>query len=171
MEYWIVYDLASGAERWRGSGVTGSADGQVLPEGLSLVVVPSRALEGEILDLDILRSTAKAQIDAQAELVRQDFLTPGAGQALTYQRKEAEAREWLADQRTSVPFLSAEAAARRLPLADVAAEVVRLADRWTQAGAEIEGRRMHAKTALAEAKTLGAIVQASKVDWSMSHED
>ncbi|MBB3586011.1 hypothetical protein [Sphingomonas sp. BK481] len=70
MEYWIVYDLASGAERWRGSGVTGAAAGQVLPDGLGIVLVPSAALGGETLDLDVLRDTAAASIDMQAEAIR-----------------------------------------------------------------------------------------------------
>jgi hypothetical protein len=171
MEFWIVYDLASGNEVWRGSGSAGSAEQQELPAGCGLVVVPPQMVQGATLDLEVLRGAVAAQIDAQAEAIRRDFLTPGAGQAMTYQRKEAEARAWTADQRTRVPFLDAEAAACGIPVGDVAAEVIRQADRWTIAGAAIEGRRMGAKAALAEAKTLGAIVQASKVDWSMSHED
>ena len=169
MEYWIVYDVASGGERWRGSGMPGAAASQVLPGGLALVVVDPRALEGVSLDLGILRASAAAQIDAQAEQVRQAFLTPGAGQALTYQRKEAEARAFVADQRTATPFLAAEAAARGMPVADVAAEVITLADRWIAAGALIEGLRMGAKAALAAAETLGAIVNASRVNWSAAN--
>jgi hypothetical protein len=166
MEYWIVYDLASGAERWRGSGVTGAAAGQVLPEGLALVLVPSQALEGEALDLDVLRKMSSNLIDLQAEQARQAFLTPGAGQALTYQSKEAEARAWINDKRTAVPFLAAEAAARGMPIADLVAAVIKRADRWTAAGSAIEGLRMGAKAAVANAKTLGAIVSAGRVEWS-----
>jgi len=167
MEYWIVYDLASGAERWRGSGVTGAAAGQVLPEGLGIVLVPSAALGGETLDLDVLRETAAASIDAQAEAMRQSILTPGAGQAMTYQRKEAEARAWSLDNDTITPFLSAEAGARGLTIADLAAEIIQLADAWVAVGAAIEGLRMGAKAAVGRAANLGAIVAAGKVDWSV----
>lgn len=166
MEFWIVYDLASGDELWRGSGSAGSAEQQALPEGCSLVVVPPETVRGATLDLGALRAAVIAQIDAQAEQARQVFLTPGAGQVMTYQRKEAEARAWIADQRTAVPFLDAEAAARGLPLADVAAEVIRLADRWTAAGSAIEGLRMGAKLAATKAATIGAIVAARRIEWS-----
>ena len=167
MEYWIVYDLASGAERWRGSGVTGAAAGQVLSEGLGIVLVPSAALGGETLDLDVLRETAAASIDAQAEAMRQSILTPGAGQAMTYQRKEAEARAWSLDNDTITPFLSAEAGARGLTIADLAAEIIQLADAWVAVGAAIEGLRMGAKAAVRRAANLGAIVAAGTVDWSV----
>lgn len=106
-----------------------------------------------------------ARIDAQAELVRQRFLTPGAGQAMTYQRKEAEARAWLADDSVPTPFLSAEAPARGMTVAALAAEVVALADAWVAVGSVIEGLRMGGKAALADATTLGAIVAAAQIDW------
>ena len=167
MEYWIIYDLASGAERWRGSGVTGAAASQVLPEGLGIVLVPSAALEGETLYLDVLRNTAAASIDAQAEVIRQSILTPGAGQAMTYQRKEAEARAWSLNNMTATPFLSAEAGAREMAIADLAAEIITLADAWVAIGAAIEGLRIGAKAAVSRAVNLGAIVAAGRVDWSV----
>lgn len=166
MEYWIVYDLVSGNERWRGSGVAGSAAGQELPEGLGLVVVPPQSLAGVELDLDMLRVMASEQIDAGAEMVRQQFLTPGAGQAMTYQRKEAEARSWIADKKAATPFLTAEADARGMTIAALVSEVIGNADAWTKIGAAIEGMRMGAKAAVAAAKTLGGIVDASKVKWA-----
>ena len=165
-DFWIVYDLASGEERWRGSGSVGSAAQQQLPEGLGVVIVPQAALVGAMLDLSVLRDTAAANIDAQAEAVRQSILTPGAGQAMTYQRKEAEARAWSLNNDTTTPFLSAEADARGMTIADLAAEVIQLADAWVATGATIEGLRMGAKAAVGRAATLGAIVAAGKVDWS-----
>lgn len=165
MEYWIVYDLVSGLERWRGSGVTGSAVTQVLPDGLGLVLVSPEVLQGIELDLDLLRAISAHRIDASAEAIRQRYLTPGAGQAMTYQRKEAEARAWIVDHDAATPFLSAEAPARGMTIADLAAEVIQLADTWTAIGSTIEGMRMGAKAAVARATTLGAIVEASKVEW------
>lgn len=166
MEYWIVYHLATGGELWRASGAIGTASLQDLPEGLGLVVVPPAALLGVELDLDMLRTMATEQIDAGAELVRQRFLTPGAGQALTYQRKEAEARAWQADGLSATPFLDAEAIARGMTIEAVVEEVIRNADAWIKAGAVIEAKRMGAKAAAASATTLGGIVAASKVDWT-----
>jgi len=167
MEHWIVYDLETGDERWRGSGVVGSAALQHLPEELGVVVVPQAAIVGAALDLVVLRDTAAASIDAQAELVRQSILTPGAGQAMTYQRKEAEARAWSLYNDTATPFLSAEASARGMTIADLAAEIIELADAWVAIGAAIEGLRMGAKAAVGRAANLGAIVAAGKVDWSV----
>jgi hypothetical protein len=166
MEYWIVYDVATGTERWRGSGAPGAAALQQLPSGLAAVVVPLAAISGPVVDLDVMRAMLAAEIDRQAEAVRQRFLTPGAGQAMTYQRKEAEARAWLADSTVATPFLSAEATARGMEIADLAAEVVQLADAWTEIGAAIEGVRMGAKAAVGTAATLGGMVAAAQVDWS-----
>jgi len=167
MEHWIVYDLESGDERWRGSGSIGSAAQQQLPEDLGVVIVPQAAIVGAALDLGVLRDTAAASIDAQAEVVRQSILTPGAGQAMTYQRKEAEARAWSLNNLTATPFLSAEAGARGMTIADLAAEIIELADAWVAIGAAIEGLRMGAKAAVGRAANLGAIVAAGKVDWSV----
>jgi hypothetical protein len=167
MEYWVIYDLASGEERWRGSGSVGSAAQQQIPEDLGVVIVPQAALLGPVLDLGVLRVTAAASIDAQAEAIRQSILTPGAGQAMTYQRKEAEARAWSLDNDTTTPFLTAEAGARGMTLADLAAEIITLADAWVAIGAAIEGLRMGAKAAVGRAANLGAIVAAGKVDWSI----
>ena len=167
MEHWIVYDLESGDERWRGSGSVGSAAQQQLPEDLGVVIVPQAAIVGAALDLGVLRDTAAASIDAQAEGVRQSILTPGAGQAMTYQRKEAEARAWSLHNDTATPFLSAEAGARGMTIAELAAEIIELADAWVAIGAAIEGLRMGAKAAVGRAANLGAIVAAGKVDWSV----
>ncbi|WP_137898355.1 hypothetical protein [Sphingomonas sp. 2SG] len=166
MEYWIVYDLVSGIERYRGAGSVGTAELQSLPEGLGIALVPAAAVQQADVDLDVIRAAVVGQIDMQAEQARQVFLTSGAGQALTYQRKEAEARAWVADHAAAVPFLAAEAATRAVPIAELAAAVIKRADTWTAAAAAIEALRIGAKAAVANAATLGAIVSASRVAWS-----
>lgn len=168
MEYWIVYDIASGEPLYPGSGTLGQAAVQQVPEGAELMMVPQQILLGRAwpnLDLAILRIALSNGIDAEAEQIRQRFLTPGAGQAMTYQRKEAEARAWMADNTAPTPFLSAEAPARDVTVADLAAEVIMLADQWTAIGSAIEGLRMGAKAALQRAGTFGQIIAAAKVDW------
>lgn len=116
-------------------------------------------------DLAALRARAAEQIDAEAEKVRSRFLTPGAGQALTYQRKEAEARAVLDDTSASTPFLTAEAAAREMTVAALAAEVVAQADAWVIVGAAIEGLRMGAKAQIGAADTPEAIAEATTINW------
>lgn len=166
MEYWIIYDIASGTELYRGSGTAGTAGIQQLPEGAGLVVVPQSVVAGAQLNLDALRAALAARIDAEAELVRQRFLTPGAGQAMTYQRKEAEARAWLADNTAATPFLSAEASARDVTVSTVASEVLATADAWVAIGSVIEGKRMAAKGVLAAAFNLTELLSAATVDWT-----
>jgi hypothetical protein len=169
MEYWVVFDLATGEERWRGAGSVGMAAQQEVPDGLGVAVVPAAAVRTASIDLDVIRSASASQIDATAEVVRMGFLTPGAGQAMTYQRKEAEARAWTADNGAFTPFLSAEAPARGMTVAALAAEVIRLADAWTTIGSAIEAMRMKAKADIAQATNLGEIIAASRVDWSGLH--
>ncbi|PCG08681.1 hypothetical protein COA17_11025 [Sphingomonas ginsenosidimutans] len=135
--------------------------------------VPEGAAPGDLVlidgvwvdDLPALRARAVIAIDAAAEAARMRFLTPGQGQAMTYQRKEAEARAWLVDNDVEAPFLAAEAAARGMTIAALAAEVVALADRWAVVGSTIEGLRMGAKAAVTAAGTRAAIEAATDVDW------
>lgn len=166
MDYWIVLDTASGSVLWRGQGAPGTGAFQQVPAGAVLMVVPYAVIAQPEIDLAVLRAHCAAGIDAEAEKVRGRFLTDGSGQAMTYQRKEAEARAWTVDQKTATPFLSAEAKARGMAIADLATEVITLADTWVRIGSAIEGLRMGAKAALAKATTLRDIVAAITVDWS-----
>lgn len=166
MEYWIVCDGATGAELYRGSGSPGTSAFQTLPDGAFVVIVPLAVVAKPELDLTALRTFLSDTVDNQAELERQRFLTPGAGQAMTYQAKQAEARAWTADNNAPTPFLSAEAPARGMTIAALAAEVIQLVDVWIAIGSAIEGKRMGAKAAIGAAQVLGDIVTAAKVDWS-----
>ncbi|HEX8485068.1 hypothetical protein [Sphingomonas sp.] len=166
MEYWIVYDIESGAELYRGSGSVGTSAFQQLPESAALVVVPLAVVARPVLDLAALRVALSAKVDVEAESVRMRFLTAGAGQAKTYQRKEAEARAWIEDNSVVTPFLSAEAPARGMTVAALAAEVVARADAWTVTGSTIEALRLGAKDAIEQNASLGAIIAASTIDWS-----
>ncbi|MEG8040506.1 hypothetical protein QP166_14565 [Sphingomonas sp. LR60] len=166
MEYWIFFDLASGAELWRGSGSAGTAALQQVPEGAGMAVVPQAVISGPTVNLPLLRAAVWSDIDTAAERVRCLFLTPGAGQAMTYTRKESEARAWVADNGAATPFLVAEATARGMSVAELAAEVIAQADAWVTIGAAIEARRMAAKGNVAAADTIGGIITAQAIDWS-----
>lgn len=165
MEFWIVYDRATGAQLWRGSGSAGVAAAQELGDSQGIIIVPQAVVQTPEINLDVLRAYLAANIDVQAEQVRQQFLTPGAGQGMTYIRKEMEARAWVADGEAATPFLTVEAAARGMTVADLAAEVIQLADAWVVIGSTIEGLRMGAKTTIARSVTFGDVVLASEVDW------
>lgn len=103
-------------------------------------------------------------VNARAEAVRCFYLTPGSGQAITYARKEDEARAWeLGADPADFPFLSAEAVATGATLADTAALVLAQADAWVTIGAAIEGNRRGLVVAI-DAATDGAALDAIAPD-------
>ncbi|MBB3692996.1 hypothetical protein [Sphingomonas sp. BK580] len=165
MEHYIVYDTVTGRELWRGGAQPGTLAAIPLPEGAAIVAVPQAVISSPELDLTALKVAAAARIDEEAEQVRLRFLTPGAGQGMTYLRKEAEARAYLKDPKAPTPFLAAEAAACDITVDALAAEVVAQADAWVPVGAAIEGLRMAAKRKSASGETVGAIVSAAAVAW------
>jgi hypothetical protein len=94
------------------------------------------------IDLAPMKRALTDGVNVRAEAVRCLFLTPGSGQAITYARKEAEARAWTAEaDAAAFPFLSAEATATGATLADTAALVLAQANAWVTIGAAIEGNR------------------------------
>ncbi|RVT93684.1 hypothetical protein [Sphingomonas crocodyli] len=118
-----------------------------------------------VLTLDPVRAFLSARVDEEAEAERMRFITPGAGMAMTYLRKEQEARAYLADGELG-PMLEAEAAATGQSVADLAAAVVAAADLWAVVGAAIEGARMAAKRTIANTDNLKIMDEAAAIDWS-----
>lgn len=109
-------------------------------------------------DLAASRAALRDAVCDCAERVRNQFLTPGSGQAITYTRKEAEARAWQpGDDPASAPFLAAEAAAVSMTIDDLAALVIAQADAWVAAGSAIEARRRGLLVAIEEATTRAAL--------------
>lgn len=165
-EHWIIYDVATGTELMRGYGPKGSAVQQVPGEGRALMQVSQAAALSIPLDLDLVRADLRAKVDADAENVRALFITTGSGQALSYQRKEAEARGWTdGDDPATAPFLAAEAAALGIGITALAATVIAQADAWVAVGSVIEGARIGAKAAIGAADNLTTLAAAATVDW------
>lgn len=120
--------------------------------------------------LDGLKATAKALVDAEAERSRQQWITPGAGQALVYEAKRGEAEAWAAALPTPAladySFMRARAA-RLNGVADVdvtqgqmqavAKEWTARAAAWIAAGIAIEEKRESAKEAIDVAADQAAI--------------
>lgn len=111
-----------------------------------------------------LRDEASAAVDAAAEAARQRYVTPGAGQALTYQEKAAQAQAYESAgapvDATPWPFVAAEAQARGVAAATAAASILAARAAWIQIGAQIEGVRIAAKAAIAQAATAAAVTSA-----------
>lgn len=93
-------------------------------------------------DITPLRTAKVAAVCDRAETLRGQYITMGSGQALTYQRKEAEARAWTegADM-AAYPMLAAECASTGMAIADLVALVIQQADAWLVIGSAIEAAR------------------------------
>lgn len=165
-EYFLFYDTASGALEGRGMGPDGMASLQAAPMGCAVLVLPQTIWETNPFDLTALADHLRARVDAEAEAFRSQFITQGAGQAMTYLRKEAEAAAYLADNTAPVPFLTAEAAATGVTVAALAAAVSAQAAAWLAVGPKIEGARIGAKKAIAQATNIAAMHAAAQVDWA-----
>jgi len=133
---------------------------------LAFLVVPAAAVASLPTDLAAVRDFLCQRIDADAEVARAQFLTPGEGQALTYFAKQMEAESLAADPDAPAIILRAEAAAMGVPVADLAQEVLAAVAAWTAKNAAIEAARRGAKKQISEAETLPAIKAAAALDWT-----
>ncbi len=101
-----------------------------------------------------------AQIDGIADRV----FTSSASRAARYQRKEAEARAFLAAEAPvagDYSMLAAEATARSMTIAALAADVVVAANAYTALAAGVEAARAGARIAIETAPRMGALTAAS----------
>lgn len=117
--------------------------------------------------LDI-KAVLKAQVDAAAERERARYITPGAGQAMTYQAKADEARRLAADpspDAADYPLLSAEVGITAPDLVAVGAVVLAAYQAWQVIGAAIEGARLGAKQAIDLATDEAGARAAAEVTW------
>ncbi len=105
-------------------------------------VVHVRESRSWSFDLVSHRDLVVRTVNSKADLIAEAFITPGARQAMSYLRKETEARNWSegADP-ANFPFLSAEAEALSISLPDLVAEVIQAANAWIPVGKAIEARR------------------------------
>ncbi|WP_176083110.1 hypothetical protein [Martelella sp. HB161492] len=111
------------------------------------------------VDLPTVKTQLTALIDRLAETERANFITPGAGQAMAYSEKAAQAKAWLAasDPVTAdYPMLAAEVGITGETIGDVAAAVNAAYLAWVTTGAAIEAIRLQAKADIASAETLAA---------------
>lgn len=111
----------------------------------------------------------KRRIDDQAEIERVKYITPGAGQAMTYSQKAEEARLCLSaasPDPDDYPMLAAEIGITASNLMGVAQVVADANAQWLQIGAAIESVRLATKKAIAEAETIEAAqVAADAAVW------
>lgn len=150
------------------AAIVNVGDWPVISSGLQSVMSSWSPAPVEV-DLDALRAEATARVDRSAEAFRMQFITPGFGQVMAYQQKLVEARALLADPDlpdADVPHIVTEAAATGMLKSEKAQEIVATFAAWQALSAMIEGKRMAAKKAIAEAETVSAINAAANVDWN-----
>ncbi|WP_155272903.1 MULTISPECIES: hypothetical protein [Agrobacterium] len=127
------------------------------------IVAPPPAEE---IPLSEIKAKLKARVDALAEAERKRYITPGEGQAMTYQRKVEEAkRAILEEEPTAADYtmLAASLGVDGETVKEVATIVLAMDAAWAVIGAGIEKVRMNAKKAIdgaASADAANAIVDA-----------
>lgn len=97
-----------------------------------------------------------ATVDAEAERRRSQHITPGPGQAMTYEEKHRQALDG------GGPMITAEAEALGLTEQEVIDSVLAARARWEQAGSWIEARRLKAKRDIRAATTPAEMHAISK---------
>jgi hypothetical protein len=118
--------------------------------------------------IDTLKLTLTTQVDAEAEATRLLWITPGSGQALTYEQKRIEAERMATDpapQPEAYPMLAAEVGITADTLGAVGALVRARAAAWTAVAAQIESLRLQAKAAVMAANTAAEARAAAAVQW------
>lgn len=118
--------------------------------------------------IDTLKLTLTTQVDAEAEATRLLWITPGSGQALTYEQKRIEAERMATDpapQPEAYPMLAAEVGITADTLTAVGALVRARAAAWTAIAAQIESLRLQAKAAVMAANNAAEARAAAAVQW------
>ena len=109
--------------------------------------------------LPAIKLALRQHVDAQAEVERLKYITPGTGQAMTYQQKVAEAQAYksaTAPNPKDYPILASEAGITAPTLSGVADTVLTAYRQWQQIGAMIEAVRLGAKRDIDESTTEAA---------------
>lgn len=98
--------------------------------------------------LNEAKTSALARVRALSQKIRAKYVTDLSGQEMIYLRKEQEARAYVVagrpDDLTAYPFIAAEVGITGQTAADVAAEYVSQAERWTAVGSQLEAMRLGA---------------------------
>lgn len=123
---------------------------------LAKVLAPYRLVIGTLSDI---KAGLKMAIDSAAETERLKYITPGTGQAMTYQQKVAEAQGYKAatiPKPEDYPILASEVGITAPTLSEVADTVLAAYRQWQQIGAMIEAIRLGAKRDIDAAETEAA---------------
>lgn len=142
--------------------------GEQTDEALQEVLSPHGVFMATSTGLAALQTAMKAVVDARAESERLKYITPGQGQALTYQRKSEEARRAALEENPNAddfPLLAASMGIEGDSIGQIANVVLAQDATWASVGSAIERDRLTAKRAIDAAITpieIQAIIDALK---------
>lgn len=145
------------------------------PPRAVLTVEPTRVVRTWVMDsLDVIpvRASYKGRVDADAEACRLQYITDGAGMAMTYQEKFAQAQGVAAlgeaaanaltveDRNAQFPTLSASVGLEAATLWDCAQLVLLKYAAFAQVSRIIEAARLSGKKAIGDASDVAAVKAA-----------
>lgn len=113
----------------------------------------------EAIPLSAIKADLKALVDATAETERKRYITPGEGQAMTYQRKVEEAKRAILEEEPSADdytMLAASLGVDGETVKEIATIVLAMDAAWAVIGSAIEKIRMNTKKAVDEAASAEA---------------
>lgn len=125
--------------------------------------VDARDAETIARDLDEVKESAIAEVNAQIGRARQTFITVLPGQDMIYLRKEAEARAYLAASDPTLadyPMISAEVGVTAETAYQVAQVWIYMTQSWQAVAASLEAIRLTATNAIAAAADEAAVAVA-----------
>lgn len=132
--------------------IVSPANTKIGPDG-SIVFTPPKPPE-----LDDLKAVKLVEINAAYQQAIAD-MTPGYpdDERLTFDKQEAEARSWLADNSASTPFVDALATGRQMDKAELVRRIIAKADAFAIASGSLTGQRQRYEDLLKDAKTADAV--------------
>lgn len=121
----------------------------------------ARVEEGKIVigaSMDMLKAKKIDEINAAYQQAIAE-MTPGYpdDERLTFDKQEAEARAWLADNTTSTPFVDALSIGRQMDKAELVSRIIAKADAFAIASGLLTGQRQRYEDLLKDAQDAEAV--------------
>lgn len=157
------------------NGMFSFGQGYVLPEGAEKISEAEYTAELDASreplaeTLDQVKDRLKRWVDTSAETERKKYITPGEGQAMTYQRKVEEAKRAILEEEPAAvdyPMLAASVGVDGDTVKEIATIVLAMDAAWAVIGSAIEKTRLSVKKAIDEAASAEtANMVANAVVW------
>jgi len=107
-------------------------------------------------DIPEIIKSSMARIDMLAEAERLKYITGGSGQSMVYDKKAQEAESFINDNSLDVskmPHIVSEASILQKTNLEIAQNIISNRDKWVQISANIEAKRIKAKTDIKSSTT------------------